>query len=148
MQGADQCGERGHVHVVAAGVHGPGGSGPRHAGRLGDGQRVEFGADTHRWTRPPDPQHGPSAGRHPLGGGPTREGVQQLVQGGLFVAGQAGPGVQFPAQPFRGRQFPVHRVAQRPERFQWEHEGHRSSSDTAMARFTVRSERYRIFRWG
>jgi len=51
--------------------------------------------------------------------------------------------MQFPAQALRVRQFPVHRIAQRAERFQRENDGHRSNSTTAMARFTVpRSERY------
>ena len=137
MQRAGQRGQRGHVHVMPAGVHGAGPGRPRHAGGLGDGQRVEFGADAHRGPRPADPQHGPGAAGHPLGAGPARQGFQQLVHRGLLVAGQAGPGMQFPAQALRVRQFPVHRIAQRAERFQREYDGHRSNSTSAMARFTV-----------
>ena len=58
-------GQRGQVHVVAARVHGAGPRRPRHAGLLGDRQRVEFGAERDaRASRPPIRTSRPVLGHH------------------------------------------------------------------------------------
>lgn len=93
-----RAGDRRDVQVVAAGVHDAGhGAGVRESGGLGDGQRVEFGAQEHRGAGAvaQDPDESVAAA-HGTGDRAAvfREPGGEAVGGAVFVGGEFGVGVQ------------------------------------------------------
>jgi len=88
--------QRGEVHVVPAGVHGPVRRSPLHAGALGQRQRVQLCTDRHG--RSGRSEADKETGVGDAGGAQVRQHVAEALGRWPLRATQVGVAVQFPAQ--------------------------------------------------